>query len=95
MRKLACYAKHLFFSKEISTMYVMILASLLAGQAGADAKGPSKDEKRVCRTIPSTGSRLGAKRVCLTERQREEQAEALEKELAQERNAPPPPPGSN
>lgn len=75
-------------------MYVMILASLLAGQTGGEAKSPP-DEKRVCRTIPSTGSRLGAKRVCLTERQREEQAEALEKELGQERNAPPPPPGTN
>lgn len=76
-------------------MYVMILASLLAGQAGADAKGPPKDEKRVCRTIPSTGSRLGSKRICLTEREREEQAEALEKELGQERNTPPPTPGTN
>lgn len=36
------------------------------GEAGAQAKQPAAEERKICRRIEASGARTGAQRVCMT-----------------------------
>jgi hypothetical protein len=69
-------------------MFVSVLALTMmtpAVQAAIPTEQARPAEKRVCKSVVATGSRLSRQRICLTEREREEESEITRKELDDQR----------
>lgn len=71
-------------------MLAIILATALAtagsGEAAPAAEVKAKPERRICRTIENTGSRMGAQRICKKASDWDKDKEEAERFLAEKQN---------
>ena len=71
-------------------MSIIVASILLAASGTTDAPAPQQKEKVICKTLPTTGTRLARDRICMTKSQWRAHQDGTERDVDSMRGPPLP-----